>query len=140
MVRSHRAASAVATRFGARAATDVTGFGLAGHLGEMLAASGVGARLRLDALPLLPGVGSLLRQGVRSTFHAQNAGGPNVRITPGAGGDALAEILFDPQTAGGLLVAFRPDVADAAVAALREVEPDVALIGEVCAGAGIDAG
>jgi selenide,water dikinase len=135
MVRSHRDASAVAARFGARAATDITGFGLAGHLGEMLRDSGVAAILSLDALPLLPGVETLLRQGLRSTFHGQNAAAGRATVRLPA--DPRGEVLFDPQTAGGLLVAFPASVAHAAVAALRDAgERDSVVIGDVVPGNG----
>ncbi|MDP2305604.1 MAG: selenide, water dikinase SelD [Pseudomonadota bacterium] len=136
MTRSHRDAAAVAWRFGARAATDVTGFGLAGHLAEMARASGVGATLSLESLPLLPGVATLLAQGVRSTFHAQNTEAR--RHLRGAVDDARAEILYDPQTAGGLLFAVPRGVAEATVAALHDIgESSAAVIGWVCAGSGL---
>ncbi|MDP2312886.1 MAG: selenide, water dikinase SelD [Pseudomonadota bacterium] len=136
MTRSHRDAAGVAGRFGARAATDVTGFGLAGHLAEMARASGVGATLSLAALPVLPGVMSLLAQGVRSTFHAQNTAAR--RHVRGAVDDPRAELLYDPQTAGGLLFAVPGDAAEAVVAALHAIgEVDAAVIGAVTTGTGV---
>jgi selenide,water dikinase len=136
MARPHRDAGAVATRFGSTAATDVTGFGLAGHLAEMARASGVGATVRLDALPVLPGVTTLLSQGVRSTFHAQNTAAR--RSLLGALDDPRAEILYDPQTAGGLVFSVPADCAAEALAALHAIgEGDAAIIGEVTAGAGV---
>ena len=74
MLRATRDAAHVARAHGASASTDVSGFGLAGHLAEMLRASGAAAVLHADALPLLPGAAALLEAGVRSTFHEQNAG------------------------------------------------------------------
>jgi selenide,water dikinase len=56
----------------ARAMTDVTGFGLAGHLWNICAASGTGAALTLDAVPILPGALALAERGVRSTLYLQN--------------------------------------------------------------------
>ena len=73
MLRSNAAAARVARAHGATACTDVSGFGLAGHLGEMLRASKCAAVLDLAALPLLPGAGALLARGDRSTFHPENA-------------------------------------------------------------------
>ncbi|QFU08119.1 Selenide, water dikinase [Rhodobacteraceae bacterium THAF1] len=89
----------------AHAMTDVTGFGLAGHLMGICTASNVGAEILLDALPLLPGAERLLTAGVRSTLHDANAAIADVAApdTP------LAQILFDPQTAGGLLAALPAD-------------------------------
>ena len=92
------------TRRGATAATDVTGFGLAGHLAEMARASQVGATLHIASLPALPGALELLAQGERSTFHAENERGrKRMRIARDAGGDPRLPLLFDPQTSGGLL-------------------------------------
>ncbi len=136
MIRSHRDAAEVAGRFGAGAATDVTGFGLAGHLAEMARASGVGATVSLGSLPVLPGVGALMAQGVRSTFHAQNTAAR--RHVRGDTEDPRAEILYDPQTAGGLLFAVPGDMADATVAALHAIgETDAAVIGRVTTGSGV---
>lgn len=140
MTRSHRDAAAIAWQFGARAATDVTGFGLAGHLAEMARASGVGARISLAALPVLPGVATLLEQGVRSTFHAQNAAARRHVAGAPAGimKEPTAEILYDPQTAGGLLFAVPAEAASAVVAALHAVgEVDAAVIGAVKEGTDI---
>jgi selenide,water dikinase len=115
MLRPNERAGAVARRF-ARAATDVSGFGLAGHLGEMLAASGVAAELDAQALPALPGARALLARGVRSTSAPQNADS----APPFAGGDPVAHALAcDPQTSGGLLLAVAPEHAPAALAALH---------------------
>ncbi|HEU4427497.1 MAG TPA: selenide, water dikinase SelD, partial [Myxococcota bacterium] len=115
MLRPNQRAAAVARRF-ARAATDVSGFGLAGHLGEMLAASGVAAELDASALPALPGAHALLARGVRSTAAPPNA----EAAPPFAGGDALAHALAcDPQTSGGLLFSVASDRATAALAALH---------------------
>jgi selenide,water dikinase len=87
------------------ACTDITGFGLAGHLGEMLRASGVSATLSLDALPALPGVLALLAAGERSTFHDDNRRPAGLFLGEGTVRHPAFELLFDPQTAGGLLAA-----------------------------------
>ncbi len=118
----------------ARAMTDVTGFGLAGHLGEMLAASGVGARLDLAAVPLLPGAEALADLGVRSSIHAANRAGARVEGMPDTGRAAL---LFDPQTGGGLLAAVPAAQAAAVLQALRLAGVAAAAIGVVVAGAAV---
>jgi len=141
MCRSNAAAAAVLAEVDASAATDVTGFGLAGHLRALLAASGVSARLSLPALPLLPGAAECLARGIRSSFHAENA---RVRhLIAGArppDGTPALEILFDPQTGGGLLFGVRPERQAAALAALHAGgDRHAAVIGEVLprrAGAG----
>ncbi|MDA0923269.1 MAG: selenide, water dikinase SelD [Proteobacteria bacterium] len=115
----------------AHAMTDVTGFGLAGHLGNICTASGVGAEVWLDAVPLLPGALRLSKAGLRSTLFAQNqaalAGRVAVADTP------LGALVFDPQTAGGLLAAVPADLAAGLVADLRAAGHDAAQIGAVTA-------
>jgi selenide,water dikinase len=135
MARSNAAAARIARDARASAVTDVTGFGLAGHLGQMLRASKVSAAIDLRALPLLPGVAGLLAAGVRSTYHEQNTRGRRgIRIAPAAASDPIVEVLFDPQTSGGLLFGVRPEHlaetlerlhagGDSAAAAIGEVTP-----------------
>ena len=135
MLRSNARASRVGHTVGASAATDVTGFGLAGHLGGMLRASKAAACIDLDAVPSLPGVLSLLARGVRSTAHPENARAQRaIRIDPAAADRPELDILFDPQTSGGLLLGVPPDRADAALLTLREAgDVAAAVIGEVTA-------
>ena len=97
---------------GVRAVTDVTGFGLVGHLGEMLRNAGLSADISLAALPALPGVLGLIRRGERSTFHQQNRRALRaVSIAPSCVGHPGLELLADPQTAGPLLFGAAPEVA-----------------------------
>ena len=84
-----------------RTATDVTGFGLAGHALTMLDAHGLGAELDLDALPLLPGAERLAQGGVRSSIFEENVAWASGRAP--APDDARTALLYDPQTAGGFL-------------------------------------
>jgi selenide,water dikinase len=133
MARSNADASRVAREMAASAVTDVTGFGLAGHLGQMLRASKASAVIDLGALPLLPGVASLLARGIRSTFHDQNtAGRRGIRIAAAAAAHPAVEVVFDPQTSGGLLFGARADQVTLALDRLRAVgDPSAAVIGEV---------
>jgi selenide, water dikinase len=135
MLRDNGAAARIAIRHGARGMTDVTGFGLAGHLGELLSAADVGARIDLEALPALPGVFGLLARGERSTFHHQNvAAMRSFEHTSGPAGDPAVDLLADPQTAGPLLVAVPPESADTLVAALKaEGFPSATRIGSISA-------
>jgi selenide,water dikinase len=120
MLRPNREALRVARDFGARACTDVTGFGLAGHLGEMLRASGTSAVLRLDALPALDGALALLSRGVRSSSHQRNARGRCDLAQPERDWQIPAlELVFDPQTSGGLLFSIEESAVEDAVDALR---------------------
>ncbi|GGG74353.1 hypothetical protein GCM10011415_23520 [Salipiger pallidus] len=110
---------------GAHAMTDVTGFGLAGHLHGILMASGLSAKLDLAAIPLLPGALGLAERGVRSTLYPKNRD-----AVPGlAGTGALVDLLFDPQTGGGLLAAI-PEGASR-VTELREAGFEAAVIGRI---------
>jgi len=101
MQESNGPAASVAAAAGVRACTDVTGFGLVGHVGEMAAASGVCVHLDAAAVPLLEGVREVLAAGVRSSLHAQNA---RVAALLTNTEEALAlplwPALVDPQTAG----------------------------------------
>jgi selenide,water dikinase len=120
MLRPNRDALRLAREFGARACTDVTGFGLVGHLAEMLRASGTSARLQLDALPALDGAIHLLARGVRSTAHEPNARGRRGIAQPtDAAQHPAVELLFDPQTSGGLLFSVPRARAEEAVQALH---------------------
>lgn len=91
----------------AHAMTDVTGFGLAGHLNNICAASGVGAEIDLDSLPFLSGAESLAAKGIHSSLFVQNQSAAPVA---GATGPRI-DLLHDPQTAGGLLAAVPADAA-----------------------------
>lgn len=113
MQASSGEAAAILVRHGAHACTDVTGFGLHGHLDEMLRASGCAARLEVGALPILPGAAELLDSGIVSTLH-----GANLRAAA-LPDDPAPRILFDPQTAGGLLAGVPADAADVCLAALH---------------------
>jgi selenide,water dikinase len=117
---------------GAHAMTDVTGFGLAGHLLGLCRASGVAAEVELASVPVLEGAAGLAASGVRSTIFAQNraAASPHVFHTP----SPQADLLFDPQTAGGLLAAVPSDRAAGLVAAIRSAGLPAAHVGRVVAG------
>jgi selenide,water dikinase len=128
MARSNGAAAAVLRRYGVSACTDVTGFGLGGHLMEMLGASNLGAELDTDALPALPGARALAAQGVESTLAPANRAALGL-----PDGTALA-LLADPQTSGGLLAGIDPARAEACVAELRAAGFDAAVVGRAVAG------
>ena len=133
MLRDNGEAARIAIAAGARGMTDVTGFGLAGHLGELLEASGTGARLDLATLPVLPGVMGLLQRGERSTFHHQNvASMRSFEHTEGPADDPTVDLLADPQTAGPLLLAVPPAAVEGLLSALRAAgHPHATAIGRV---------
>jgi selenide,water dikinase len=127
MLTGNAEAAQLARELGARAVTDVTGFGLAGHLGAMLRASGVSAYVDVTALPALPGAVELLSRGFRSTFHPENEKvKKGLVIHPEAALDPRFELLFDPQTSGGLVFGLSPSRVDEALGRLDQV----AVIGE----------
>ena len=120
------------------AATDVSGFGLLGHLRNVLLASGVGARIVAERVPLFAGVKHLIAQGAVPGGTARNQEAA-ARFTTYDG--TLTEIdrtwLSDAQTSGGLLIAVAADAADRLVAALeREGTPAAAVIGNITPGTG----
>lgn len=138
MQHTHAAASRVLADAPIHAVTDVTGFGLAGHLLSLLGEE-MCAQLDREAVPLLPGATTLWSDGVRSTAHPANAGA-FAGLVQGVGAEEEAW-LFDPQTAGGLLFAVAPGDHAAIVAALRAAgEAMIATIGEIDAGAGLGPG
>jgi selenide,water dikinase len=131
MTRLNAAASQAALAAGVTAATDVTGFGLLGHLHRMLTASNAAAKLCAAAIPLLPGAAGLAAAGFVSGGTQANTAriSPHTRIDPAISAE-LSVLLYDAQTSGGLLLA----VPAPAVPALLADLPDAALIGSVIPG------
>lgn len=115
----------------AHAMTDVTGFGLAGHLLAICRASNLRADLTLDAIPLYDGAAKLADAGIRSTAYPDSLAAAPVTGARGACG----LLLHDPQTAGGLLAAVAPDQANALVTELREAGHEAAVVGTLSKGA-----
>ncbi len=133
MTHSNRRGAEVLRAHGVHAATDVTGFGLLGHLVEMVRASGIDATLDLGAVPLLEGVRETIAMGIFSSLQPQNVRLRRaIRNGAAAGHDPLYPVLFDPQTAGGLLASVPADRAAACVEALRAAGyQQAAIIGSV---------
>jgi selenide,water dikinase len=120
MCRSNRDAAAVLARHGARAATDVTGFGLLGHLVEMVRASEVDVQLALDRIPVLDGARETIARGVFSSLQPQNIRLRRaIRDLDRVAALPCYPLLFDPQTAGGLLAAVPAARAEPCIAELR---------------------
>ena len=136
MAALNRPAGQAMQRVGVNAGTDITGFGLLGHLKSMAKGSGVAAEVNLDAVPVLPGVRDLLDRGVAP-------GGTHRNVSSVADvvywDTALTEqdrlLLCDAQTSGGLLMSVPADRADALVAALlEEGAPCAAVVGRITDG------
>ncbi|MSQ58525.1 MAG: selenide, water dikinase SelD [Betaproteobacteria bacterium] len=120
---------------GVHALTDVTGFGLLGHLLEVCKGSKLGARLEWDKVPLLPGVLDLVKEGYRTGASGRNWAGYGSRVELGAYGDVQRDLLTDPQTSGGLLVTCRPSAAAAVIAEFQRAGfGQAAVIGDMTPG------
>jgi selenide,water dikinase len=120
MLTSNEEAARVADQFDLRAVTDVTGFGLAGHLLEMLRASDVGAELCLSRVPMLPGAETLLAQGWQSTLAPANrVAEQDMRVDTASRQTSRYAALFDPQTNGGLLLAVSASRAESLCESLQ---------------------
>lgn len=133
MTKLNRAAGAALADADAHAATDVTGFGLLGHLRELVEASGVGAEVRFSDVPVLDGAKELLEHGAWAGGSKRNL--ESVRsIVESDVDEPSLRLLADAQTSGGLLVA----MDRASVEAYIDLVPGAAAIGEVVAGAGIE--
>lgn len=115
----------------AHAMTDVTGFGLLGHLLGICEASGAGAELFTGRIPLMQGAAELADRGIRSSLFAANqAALPELKTS------GWQDLLFDPQTAGGLLAAVAADKAEGLLDRLRAAGYPAARIGRITEGAG----
>lgn len=132
MATLNRAAGEVGRKAGVRACTDITGFGLLGHLREML--SGVGARIRLTTVPVLPGARELAVKGFIPGGTRRNRESLDGIVSYLDGIDEVDRILLcDAQTSGGLLFAVEPSRFDALLLGLAEAGVAAAAIGELIA-------
>ena len=129
-------ASRAMQRVGVNAATDVTGFGLLGHLKSMVKGSGVSAEVDLSSVPVLPGTRDLLERGVAPGGTHRNVSSVNDAVNWHADlTDNDRMLLCDAQTSGGLLMSVPSAKADDLIAALREEgAPCAAVVGRVTAG------
>jgi selenide,water dikinase len=136
MATLNKAAAQAMVEVGAAACTDVTGFGLLGHLRGMLNASGCAANLVADHVPILDGVGGLAKEGLvpGGTERNRDYFGPFVEFDSDI--DPMVQIiLFDAQTSGGLLIVVERSKQDAMVKALRRLgTPSASVIGRITDG------
>jgi len=135
MERLNEAASRLALAHGVTAATDVTGFGLAGHALGMARASGAGLRIAFDCLPVHDGFHRLAKSGVTTGCTAANEENVRASLTVAPRlGRTERELLVDPQTSGGLLLAVPAERAAVFLQDLLDAGHRAAEIGEVLAG------
>ena len=137
MVELNRGAAEAMLHVGVHAATDVTGYGLLGHLHEMARASRLEARVTATAVPLLPGAERLARQGHVPGGTRRNAADREDDVVwRGDVAEELRILLCDAQTSGGLLIAVAPDRVDRLLALLVEAgAPAAVVVGELVEGA-----
>lgn len=138
MVALNRAAAQAAVAAGLHAATDITGFGLAGHAHEMAEHAGVGIRIRMSDVPLLPGApehATTMRFGGLERNEEHFLSGGRVRLE--GLDEGLATLALDPQTSGGLLVAVPAAHAEAWERERRARGVDAWRIGDVVEGSGV---
>ena len=131
MTAGNHAAEAM-REFDVKGATDVTGFSLLGHAWEMACASDVTIEIDADAVPLLNGAMELAAAGMLTSGNKTNREyvGDAVEIDP-AVNENLVKLLFDPQTAGGMLIAVTEDRGAELLGKLRDNYPQAAIIGNV---------
>lgn len=139
MLERQHGIAAIAADIGITAGTDITGFGLAGHLIEMLKASNVSATLQLSKLPILPGTTQAIESGIESTLAPDNRHIECViQATPSRKSRPEYKVLFDPQTSGGLLLGVRKERAARFEQAVSDagIGPAVAIghVSEIVAG------
>ena len=135
MARLNATAARLALEHGVRAATDVTGFGLAGHAWNIARGSRVGLRIDFASLPVYEAFRRLAKAGVTTGCTDANRHNVEKDLVDHRGLDAVdRDVLFDPQTSGGLLLCAPADRADALLAALIAAGHRAAAIGEVIPG------
>jgi selenide,water dikinase len=133
MAALNREASEVMNRFDVSACTDVTGFGLLGHLAEMVCGSGAGVRIGSEQVPVITEALEFADRGfIPGGAHKNRAFREQMVSFDASVPRALQDVMFDPQTSGGLLISVRPEDADSFTAALeQEGTVCAAPIGEV---------
>jgi selenide,water dikinase len=132
MLTPGRYAAEAMREFGVKGATDVTGFALLGHAWEMAKASQVTIGLDSNAIPLLDGALELAAQGMLTSGDKTNREyvGEDIELSDSIGKETRS-LLFDPQTAGGMLISIHPERANALLARLRENYSQARVIGRV---------
>jgi selenide,water dikinase len=134
MTTLNREAAAAMRRVGVKAATDVTGFGLVGHLGNLLLQSGVAAEIVAENVPVLPEVSELIAAGHIPGGTRRNLEDMEGRIDFGDQTDTTRLILADAQTSGGLLISVPEERCEELMELLRTAAPVAAVIGRVTHG------
>lgn len=133
MTTLNKSARNVMVRHRVHACTDVTGFGLMGHLLEMCQGSGLAARVDVDGIDLIGAALEFARMGILPAGLYRNRSFAEGSVDPGETELAVQDLLFDPQTSGGLLMAVDPGGAESLLADLRGCVPSAQRVGELTA-------
>lgn len=136
MTKLNDKASVIAVAAGATGCTDVTGFGLLGHLGRMALESGVDATLDVEAMPFLPGAKDLAAAGMIPGGTRRNLSWMEDRIIAGSHDDTTVLLFADAQTSGGLIFGVDPAEAEGVLTDLRASDHACALVGRTTSGSG----
>jgi selenide,water dikinase len=132
MAALNKPASEVMLQVGVNACTDITGFGLLGHACEMIQHSQIGLKIRSVSVPIFPETLGLARMGMIPGGTYRNKEFRSNMVDSAGIGDVMLDILFDPQTSGGLFISVGPDKAGLLLAKLKEASvTDAAIVGEV---------
>jgi selenide,water dikinase len=136
MTTPNARAAAVAVAAGATGCTDVTGFGLLGHLSRMAEASGVDVELDVSAVALLPGAAELAEKDMVPGGSRRNLAWVRDRLDPGDAPELTQLILADAQTSGGMLFGVEPGRAPGVVAEITAAGVPAAVVGRASSGTG----
>ena len=131
MTTLNKSARDAMVKYNVHACTDVTGFGLLGHAFEMAQGSDVAITLHVDAIDLIPEALELARLGILPAGMYRNRRFAEAGVEEGSTELAKQDLLYDPQTAGGLLMAVAPEDADALFEELKSAVPSAQRIGTV---------
>jgi selenide,water dikinase len=134
MTGLNKIAAEIMIDFGVHACTDITGFGLIGHASHLIQEGDIGIELDFKAIPVFSGVSDLLKGKVYPGGLSRNRDfySPSVEVM-GKIPEYRLDILFDPQTSGGLLIALAPDASQKMVEQLHKLGINAAMIGKVTA-------
>ena len=136
MTTLNKGARDVMVNYRVHACTDVTGFGLLGHGLEMAQGSDAALELDVSAIDLIPEAREFAEMGILPAGMYRNRHFAEAYVDAGDVPLAVQDMLYDPQTSGGLLIAVHPEDADAMYAALKSAVPSAQRIGRVCAASG----
>jgi selenide,water dikinase len=133
MASLNRDAARIMSNFDVSACTDVTGFGLLGHLAEMVCGSGTGARIKSEQVPVIADALEFASMGlIPAGAYKNKAFREQMSVFAETVPRVLQDVLFDPQTSGGLLISVSDHQADDLVAALKSGDvADAAQIGDI---------